>query len=108
MRRSRHVWSGWMLYALLVFALAGCGAGDGASPDGVGEADSARIAAPAEGDVLATAIAVAKEIEADPDAAEDILARHGLDAEAFEAMMYDIADDPEKSRAYNEAVFGAR
>ena len=61
-----------------------------------------------EEDVLATAIAIAKEIEADPDAAEEILARHGLDAEGFEAMMYDIADDPEKSREYNDAVFGSR
>jgi len=50
-----------------------------------------------------TAASIAKEISADPEHADDILARHGLDRDKLGDMMFEIASNPELSNAYEAA-----
>lgn len=49
------------------------------------------------------AVSIARAIEAKPDSAEDVLASHELDREGLDALMYEIARNPELSRAYRDA-----
>lgn len=49
------------------------------------------------------AASIAKEISADPEHADDILARHGLDRDKLGDMMFEIASNPELSNAYEAA-----
>ncbi|WAS96951.1 hypothetical protein [Nannocystis punicea] len=49
------------------------------------------------------AAAVAKEIAADPEHADDVLAKHGLDRSKLDAMMFEIAADPALTEAYMAA-----
>jgi hypothetical protein len=83
----------------LIIALAmalGC-----AAPGG----DDEEIASTAAGDDIVTqAAGIAREIAADPDSAEAILARHGMTIEQFDQMMFDISADPELSEAYAAAL----
>jgi Tfp pilus assembly protein PilP len=46
------------------------------------------------------AATVAREIAADPEHADEVLARHGLDRAKLEAMMFEIAADPALTEAY--------
>lgn len=46
------------------------------------------------------AVTVANQIAANPGKADSILADAGLDREAFEKLLYDIARDPELSKSY--------
>lgn len=48
----------------------------------------------ASGDKVEQAVAIAKEIRAKPDDAEKILGQHNMTADQWEALMYEIADDP--------------
>lgn len=50
-----------------------------------------------------TAASIAKEISADPEHADDILARHGLDRDKLGDMMFEIASNPDLSNAYEAA-----
>jgi len=43
---------------------------------------------------------IAREIKASPDDAEEILEDHEMSIEEFEAMMYEIAADPDLSERY--------
>ena len=49
------------------------------------------------------AAVVAREIAAAPELADDILDRHGLDRDRFDAMIFEIAGDPELTKAYMAA-----
>ena len=49
------------------------------------------------------AAAIAKEIKAAPDEAEKVLKKYDMTEESFEALMFEIAEDPEKSKAFGEA-----
>jgi hypothetical protein len=49
---------------------------------------------------------MAKDIAADPDAAEATLEAAGMSVEEFEALMIDIAADPTKSAAFEAAQAG--
>ncbi len=51
----------------------------------------------------AKAAATAKELKAAPDDAEEILKKHGMTEQSFEELMFEIAEDPEKSKAFSEA-----
>lgn len=74
-----------MMRALQALALAAAiGCGDG--PPGSGEA--------------ATAASLADRIAGDPGAADAILEQEGMDRQRFEALLYEIAADPEATRAY--------
>lgn len=46
------------------------------------------------------AVTVANAIAADPDSADAILEKNGLDREKFEELMYEIAKDPALSESY--------
>jgi len=46
------------------------------------------------------AVTLANQISAQPDAADSILEEAGMDREAFEKLLYEIARDPELSRSY--------
>ena len=50
------------------------------------------------------AVNIAQAIEADPDRIETILEEAVMTADEFEALLYDIAADPELSRLYNHAM----
>jgi hypothetical protein len=49
------------------------------------------------------AVAIAKAIDADPSGADAVLETHGLTAEAYEHLLFEIARDPEKARAFEAA-----
>jgi hypothetical protein len=49
------------------------------------------------------AATVAKEISAAPELADDILDRHGLDRDKFDAIIFEIAADPALTKAYMAA-----
>ena len=55
-----------------------------------------------EGKVLFAAT-VAREISAAPDRADEILGKHGLDRDRLDTLMFEIAGDPELTRAYMAA-----
>ncbi len=67
---------------------------------GGGGATSAAVSASAAQD----AAALAKKIQARPAAADQILQEAGTDRAAFEALLYDIAQDPAASAAYTAAL----
>ena len=48
--------------------------------------------------------AIAREIRAEPAKAEAILEEHEITIEEFEALMYEIAADPELSARYEELL----
>ena len=50
---------------------------------------------------------IAKEIEAKPEEADEILAKHELDRDKFEAMIKEIAKDPQMSSDYEDLLVGA-
>ena len=52
---------------------------------------------------VAKAVSIAREIEADPSKAEDVLAKHELDREGLDALMYEIARNPELAKSYAAA-----
>lgn len=72
--------------AVLVFTLGACG---GTAATG---ADSNK------------AVTIAKEIKASPDDAEAILKKHGMTEEQFEALMFEIAEDPKRAEAFASKV----
>ena len=97
-RRGANAAAVLVLAALLTVGSVGCGGSAESYPPESVVPDASR--AP---DLVDHAVAIAKEIEAEPDATEEILARHGLDVEQFEAMLYEIGSDPELSKAYSAA-----
>ena len=52
---------------------------------------------------VAKAVSIAKEIEADPSKAEDVLGKYELDREGLDALMYEIARNPDLAKAYAAA-----
>lgn len=60
--------------------------------------------ASAPGGKVDKAITIAKELRAQPDDAEKILERHGMTAEQWEALMYDIAGDPALAAEYEAGL----
>lgn len=51
---------------------------------------------------VALAALVATEIAGSPDQADEILEQNGLDRDKLDELMYEIARDPELSKAYKE------
>ena len=62
------------LFPLIVAVMAACGGA-------------------ASGDKVDQAVTIAKELRAKPDDAEQILGRHNLTADQWEALMFEIAED---------------
>lgn len=101
-----------MMMVALPLAFGACG-GDKPAADGgdkpaeSGEADKggdadegAEEAADPLDPRVEKAVTVANAIAADPDSADEILEKNGLDREKFEELMYEIAKDPELSESY--------
>jgi hypothetical protein len=73
--------------------------GDAVKP-GDTESNEPDVEAPALDPKVEQAVTVANMIAADPAAADTILTEAGLDRDSFEAMLYEIARDPELSKSY--------
>ena len=71
---------------------------DGA--DAGGDGGEAEVDAPSLDPKVEQAVEVANKISADPGAADSILADAGLDRDSFEALLYEIAKDPDLSKSY--------
>lgn len=84
-----------------VFGCNGAPAGDSGSAE---PANSATSAPEAQGmEDVQTAAMIAREVEANPDRAAEILESHGMTQESFQQLMYEIAADPARSEAYEAA-----
>ena len=92
--------AGLLLLVGCCLIVAGCAAPEPEPP----AQEEAAVEAPAPNDLVQKAVEIAKAIEADPDATEQILEGHGLTADEFEQMMFEISADPELSKAYEAAL----
>lgn len=103
MRATRHGLAPMLLIAMLGLAALGCAGGSTPeSETAASETMNETGAAPAS-DAVQQAAEIANAIEAAPDRANEILEAHGMTAEQFEALLYEIAQDPAKSEAYAAA-----
>jgi hypothetical protein len=73
---------------------------DKAPSDGTAEGEGGGEAAPSLDPKVERAVTLANKISNDPAAADAILTEAGLDRAAFEALLYEIARDPELSKSY--------
>jgi hypothetical protein len=78
-----------MLLLLLPILVSGCGG-----------TDDGEAAAPEK---AVQAAAIADEIAADPDSFDQVLTKHGMTAEQFQDLMFEIAEDDVLSAAYEAA-----
>lgn len=99
--------------ALLVALAAGCGgaetqAAEASEDQAVAAARAAESRDAARGVVsladLDRGVTVARAIRAMPDAADSILAAHGLTRSGLDSLMFAIAADSALARAYAEAI----
>jgi hypothetical protein len=73
------------------------------------EAEPEEVEEPAVDDLegydprVAQAAKVAREIATDPKAADDVLSKENLDREKLDALMYEIASDPDLTEQYRIA-----
>lgn len=88
---------------LLLAACTGAPPADAPAPDTDAAADMKADEVPAQ---VAKALVVAKAVQADPSKAEAALEANGMSRDEFEALMYEIAADPELSRAYAAGLDG--
>jgi len=95
-----------MVTLALALALVFCGCGgSGDSQTGSQRAGDASTSSASGGQgQVDLASRIAREIEARPDQADEILERHGKTRQEFEKLLYDIAADPDLSRAYTQAL----
>ena len=73
--------------------------GDANAEGGDANAEGGEEAAPLDPKVE-QAVTVANKISAEPDKADAILEEAGLDRSAFDALLYEIAQDPDLSASY--------
>jgi len=83
-------------------------AADVKAPEAAPDADAGKPAdsgppADAPDGRVALAATVAREISSAPERADEILGKHGLDRDKLDALMFEIAGDPELTRAYMAA-----
>ncbi|MBW2461096.1 MAG: hypothetical protein JRH11_05585 [Deltaproteobacteria bacterium] len=57
-------------------------------------------------DPVERAAAIARDIQADPANAEEVLEDHDITIDEFEELIYEIAADPEQSQRYEAALAG--
>ena len=92
----------WMIPFTLMFGLAACG---GETPtETPAEAEGTEAHAEASDDKASMAAAIAKEIRANPGKRDAILKKHDMTAKDLESLLYEIASDPELSKAYLAAL----
>ncbi len=91
-----------ILIFLLIAITAGCPAPapeENVAGEEAGVVDSAPLP-----EQVQKAVDIAKALEADPDRVAAILEEAVMTPDEYEALLYDIAADPELSRLYNEAM----
>ncbi len=87
---------------LLVAVMAGCSA---PAPEQTASGEQPAVTDPVQlPEQVRKAVEIARAIEADPDRSEAILEEAVMTADEYEALLYDIAADPELSRLYNQAM----
>ncbi|PRP99059.1 hypothetical protein ENSA5_29010 [Enhygromyxa salina] len=74
--------------------------GGGKADGGEKPGDDDPVEAPSLDPKVEQAVNVANSIASDPGAADSILEEAGLDRQSFEALLYEIARDPELSKSY--------
>lgn len=89
--RSRRL--GWGAALCLV---VGCG-----TPGDTESGEAAGASTPVEGD---RAVAVALAIRANPARTDSILTAYGLTREGLDSLMYEVAENDVRARAYTEAL----
>lgn len=82
----------------LAAVLAACGDTADQPADREGMADTAAVP-----EWVADVATVANAIEAQPGAADSILAAHDMTRAAFDSLVYEVAADPTLTAAYEEA-----
>lgn len=98
----------FILACSATLSLSACKKQERAEPDPKDNAAQAQVD-PAPADSPSTpskakiAAEVAVEISKAPEQADAILARHRMDRESLEALMFEIAKDPKLRDAYNQA-----
>ena len=90
----------WMMSGWIVMQLVACGGGE-APP---APADKAAVEAPAEPSKGALAAQIAAEVRAAPGEAEAVLEKHEMTVAEYEALLFEVASDPELSKEYLAAL----
>jgi hypothetical protein len=70
------------------------------TPDAEGGGNQVEAEAPSLDPKVEQAVNLANKISAEPESADSILEAEGMDREAFEKLLYEIARDPELSKSY--------
>jgi hypothetical protein len=83
------------LIAAGLVSLAGCGSSNTGNPQPAPSATSSKVD---------TAVAIAREMEANPEQAEQVLQKRGMTEQQFEDLMYEIASDPALSDQYSKKL----
>lgn len=90
----------WLAFGTALILATACSRPGGEAAGEAGAASSMT----ATDHTVDDAVAVARAIEANPAAADSILAAHGLTRAGFDSLMYHIAADSALARAYTEAI----
>jgi len=89
------------LFIVLALTLSGCG---GESYDQGDAQQAVEAAAETVHDVVDQAVAVARDLESEADSAEQVLEKHGITAEKFEELLYEISSDSKLAKKFREAL----
>lgn len=104
MNALRHARALGGAFALLLpLLLAGCAGGSGPASDAPADSVATQAGGATTLEQAREAGAIAKAIEQEPARASEILAEHGMTAEGLEALIVEIAKDPQLSEAYEAA-----
>ena len=96
MMRRRHASA--LLALMMGLVLSGCGG------DAPRESAEPAGGTTTEGSIEVRAAAIADAIEANPAAADSILAAHGMSRDSFETLLFEIAADAAANRLYRFAT----
>lgn len=107
MARRRTVMGAWAL--LIAIFAAGCSGSSTTTREGTTDSAATATATATAPTVeqARKAGVVARAIEAEPNRAAEILTEHGMTAEGLEALIFEIAQDPQLTEAYEAARQGA-
>jgi hypothetical protein len=90
-----------ILVAGVAAVLVGCGSEKGSQDSRPSSAGAPVVSSGVSQSKAERAATISKAVQADPDHADDVLRRNGMTEDQFEALMYEVAADPEMSREYN-------
>jgi hypothetical protein len=84
-----------IIVAAGLMSLAGCGSSNTGTPQPAPAASSTKVD---------TAVAIAREMDANPQQADQVLQKRGMSEQQFEDLMYEIASDPSLSDQYSKKL----